>query len=447
MGFVQANSGFSAGPITLTGVDGESTLVAYVQGNSTMASTTLPAPWQKLTMATEAGGGVDLWGCLWVLDKNDHAGGSISAAITTAPSTPAWAIAEYSGRDASAIDVQGNNTGVGTTWTSANLSVSEGADVVVGCGQMATGFTIAFDSPYARRTGQDGHVLALGDDVDVAAGSTSGTGAVSTNSDGWVACAVALKKGPPIPVQFGAIGAKTITGTTTVSIAHPTGTAADNILLAGRVGWYSDIALSDEAGWTNTIRQAGGNNGAVADNHTTEVGVDRKEISGADAGPTVFDQVGGTQPGIVGIMARYVKLAGYTWDVAAAAGTDDTHGANRSVTASTSIALAVGDVVVAVAAVGTDASLTITAPAITASGITFGATTQRAPVSAGSIQGHDGNIYWFDATVTAGSGTVAPVLAFTTATSQSGPVGFVRLRAVAPAARPIIPTMQPRKAA
>jgi hypothetical protein len=233
------------------------------------------------------------------------------------------------------------------------------------------------------------------------------------------------------PVEFTAIGAKTTTGTTTVSIAHPAGTAADQVLLAGRVGWYSDITLSDESGWTNTGRQAGGNNGALADNHTTEVGVDRKEISGADAGPTVFDQVGGTQPGIVGIMASYTKNpSSATWDFATSAGTDDTHGANRSVTGGTSIPLAVGDVVTAWVAVGTDASLTITSPAITASGITFGPTTQRAPVSAGSIQGHDGNIYLFDATVTAGSGTAAPVLNFTTATSQSGPVQFVRLRAV-----------------
>jgi hypothetical protein len=232
------------------------------------------------------------------------------------------------------------------------------------------------------------------------------------------------------PPSFVAVGAKATTGTTTVSIAHPAGTAADQILLAGRVGWYSDITLSDEASWTNIARQAGGNNGAVADNHTTEVGVDYRELTGSLAGPTVFDQVGGTQPGIVGLMASYSKSSDTTWGVVSSTGTDDTHAANRSVTGSTAISLAVGDVVTAWVAVGTDASLTITSPAITASGITFGTTNARAPVSAGSIQGHDGNIYMFDATVTSGSGTVAPVLNFTTVTSQSGPVAFVRLRAV-----------------
>jgi len=198
VGFVQANSAFTGGPLTLSGVALHATLVAYIQGNSTMASTTLPAPWQKLTMRAGTGGGVDVWGCLWVYD--DHPGGSVSSAITTAPSTPAWAIGEYSGRDAVAIESQGNNNGVGTAWTSANLAVPEGADVVVGCGQMATGFTITYTSPYTRRTGQDGHVMAFGDDENVAAGSSQGTGTVSSNpADAWVACAVALKAaGPPI---------------------------------------------------------------------------------------------------------------------------------------------------------------------------------------------------------------------------------------------------------
>ena len=315
-------------------------------------------------------------------------------------------------------------------------------------------FSAASSSAWAneRVDGATTQGTTIYDDGELTVAGATGIQVITiTTGQHWKTVTLALEpEDPPVPppVVFTAIGAKTITGTTTVSIAHPTGTAADQVLLAGRCGWYSDIALSDEAGWTNTVRQAGGFNGAAIDTHTTEVGVDRKEITGADAGPTVFDQVGGTQAGIVGIMASYTKLAGYTWDFATSAGTDDTHGANRSVTGSSSIALDVGDVVAAVVAVDTDASLTITAPAITASGITFGTTNARAPVSAGSIQGHDGNIYWFDATVTAGAGTAAPVLNFTTATSQCGPVGFVRLRATAPAAAgpAIVPTMQPRLA-
>jgi hypothetical protein len=234
---------------------------------------------------------------------------------------------------------------------------------------------------------------------------------------------------PVPPVTFTAIGTKTGTGsTTTVSIAHPAGTAADQVLIAGRVAWETGISFTDESGWTASGELAGGT-GTAADAHTTAVRVDRKEISGADAGPTVFDQTGAL--GATGIMASYTKSPGTaTWDFATATGDDATHGANRSVTASSSIALDVNDVVTAWVAVDTDVSLTITSPAITASGITFGTTTQRAPVSAGSTTGDDGNIYMFDATVTAGSGTVAPVLNFTTATSQCGPVAFVRLRAV-----------------
>lgn len=442
--YVQHNNAFTDGPVALTSVGAGNALCCIVFGTTTLASTSLPAGWQKQTQVTNSG----FFACWWVYP--DHPGGTVSDTITSFPSACSWAVLELSGADStSPVEDYVTNTGTGTTWSLANIDVSEGAAIVCATGQPNVTFTITETvvGLTARHHEEFGvHSSFTGDNKT--AGAYSPSGAVAGSSQPWIAAGFGLKAGAPSPVTFGAVGAKTITGTTTVSIAHPAGTAADQVLLAGRVGWYSDTALSDESGWTNTIRQAGGNNGAVADNHTTEVGVDRKEITGADAGPTVFDQVGGTSPGIVGLMARYTKLAGYTWDFATSAGTDDTHGADRSVTGSSSIALAVDDVVTAWVAVGTDASLTITSPAITASGITFGTTAARAPVSAGSIQGHDGNIYMFDAKVTAGSGTVAPVLNFTTATSQSGPVGFVRLRAVAPAViAPTVPTMATRRLA
>jgi len=231
-----------------------------------------------------------------------------------------------------------------------------------------------------------------------------------------------------VAVAFGAIGTKA-SGTTTVVLGYPTGITAEHLAIACRVCWTAAAgALSDEAGWTAQGRQEGGT-GSSVDNHTTEVGIDTLELVGSESGSVTFDTPGAG--GAIGFILRYSKDAAETWDLAYAEGTDDTHGADRSVTASTSIALAVGDVVVAVVATDTDAALTITSPAITASGITFGATTRRSPSSAGSTSGVDGNIEVFDAEVTSGSGTAAPALAFTTATSQCGPVAFLRLRDVA----------------
>jgi hypothetical protein len=252
--------------------------------------------------------------------------------------------------------------------------------------------------------------------------STSGTPTVIPS---WTAGDVTAP-----PVSRVNIGTKVVAGTTTVVLGYPAGVAADQIALACRVGWENAVTFSDEAGWTNTASLAGGT-GTAADAHTTTVRVDRKELVGSESGTVTFDQTGSAQAGVAGVMVTYqLGDTSNTWDVATSTGDDATHGANRSVTGSSSIPLAVGDVVVAVAAVDTDASLTITSPAITASGITFGATT-RLTSGAGSGQGDDGNVEVFEAKVTAGSGTVAPTLAFTTATSQCGPVAFVRLRAVA----------------
>ena len=260
----------------------------------------------------------------------------------------------------------------------------------------------------------------------IAIGGTSGTWSVVSTAPGVAA--------------FVAIGAKSAGSTTTISIAHPAGTAADQILIAGRCTWRStsEFDPSDESGWTNSGELAGGT-GTAVDAHTTIIRADRLELTGASAGPTVFDQTGtpSTTGGGMGVMVSYRKYSG-SWTVATASGDDNNHAANRLVTASTSIAFEPGDALVAIAAVDTDAAMTITAQSLTASGITFGTTTRRT-TGAGVGTGNDGNIEVFDAVVTSGSGTVAPTLSFTTVTTQCGPVVFLRLRG-GPAVVPSAPT-------
>lgn len=228
---------------------------------------------------------------------------------------------------------------------------------------------------------------------------------------------------------FGAIGSKTTTGDVTVAIPYPSGVAAADLAVEGRIGWTAaNTSFTSESGWTQQGTHDGGT-GFAADSHTTAIAVDSRELDGSESGSVTFDN-GASCGGAVGVMLRYTKSAGETWDVVYSEGTDDTHAANRAVTAGTSTALAPGDVVVAFVAVDTDAALTITSPAITASGITFGTTTRRTSATSGSTSGTDGNIEVFEATVSSGSGTAALGLTFTTATSQCGPVAFLRLRAV-----------------
>lgn len=263
---------------------------------------------------------------------------------------------------------------------------------------------------------------------------TSGSAGVSAWSGGGVGQSLILSwtadNLPAAPVSLAALGAKSAGVTATpVSVAYPASIAAKDMILAGVNAYNSTATVTTPASpWAATGDLAGGT-GTAADSHTGRIHVDQREATGSESGSVSF-ALGGTISGALGIMAAY-RLGDTTdsWDVATTSGTDDTHAANRSVTGSGTIAFDVDDVLVAFVAVDTDTSLTVTSPAFTASGITFG-TTSRLTSGAGVTSGNDGNIDVFEATVTAGTGTVAPTLAFTTATSQCGPVVFVRLRAV-----------------
>lgn len=266
-------------------------------------------------------------------------------------------------------------------------------------------------------------------------------------------------------IAFGTIGTKsTSIATATVDVPHPASPAAGDLLLAGRSMWLNTATPTDEAGWT-AVGSLSGGTGTLDDSHTSVIRGDYKQAVGGESGNVTFDQ-GGTVGGVIGVMARYTKAANKSWFVGTtyatlgaleaayvgrnmgqiethidglwrfskgyASGTANTHAANRSVTTE-NIHLQTGDMLIALAAVDTDAALTITANTFTATGITFG-TVNRRTSGAGSTTGNDGNIELFDALVTAGTADVPVTFAFTTVTTQCGPVVIVRLREVDPLA-------------
>jgi hypothetical protein len=236
-------------------------------------------------------------------------------------------------------------------------------------------------------------------------------------------------------ISFGALGAKQVAGTTTVAIAHPSGIAAGDLLIAGRTIWRDTATATNESGWDPRGDLGGGALGAdTTNNHKTRIRADTKMATGSESGSVTFDQAN-TPVGVIGVMARYASdVSGHTWDIATVTGDDATHGTNRSATASSNLDLAPGDMLIAIAASDWDGDHSATSPAFTASGITFDTVNQR---TSGTGSGTDinGNIHIFDALVSSGSGNVAPTLAFTCGTSQCGPVSFVRIREVAPVAQ------------
>jgi hypothetical protein len=238
-------------------------------------------------------------------------------------------------------------------------------------------------------------------------------------------------------VAFGALGAKSAGGTSTLSITHPSSVGAGDMLIAGRATWRStsECDPSDESGWTNSGELSGGT-GTAADNHTSIARADRKIAAGGETGSVTFDQTGtpGTTGGGVGIMARYTKASTATWEVATATGTDNTHGTNRSASSSAGINFRAGDRIIAIVATDTDTSLAGFGGTFnfSASNVTF-ATPDRRTSGAGVTTGNDGNIEIIDAEVTASTNTGTPIvtLNFGTSTSQCGPVVFIRLREAA----------------
>lgn len=236
-------------------------------------------------------------------------------------------------------------------------------------------------------------------------------------------------------IAFRAAGTKTNGSGSVVSPPLPTRDVSTigegDIMVACRAGWSTAVDHLDETGWTAQGELEGGV-GSSADAHVTEARGDTRVAQSGDGTPA-FD-AGGTVGGLIAIVLGYMKSSPRsTWSVATTTADDNTHAANRSTSGAGSISWQVGDVVIAIAAVDTDAALTITAQSFTATNVTFGTATRRTPATAGSTAGQDGNIEVFDAIVTGvvGTPTTAPSLSFTTVTAQCGPVTFIRLREVA----------------
>ena len=234
-------------------------------------------------------------------------------------------------------------------------------------------------------------------------------------------------------LAFRAIGTKTNGSGSTVSPPLPTTKdfatiGQGDLMVAARVGWSALVDHLDETGWTAQGELEGGV-GSSADAHVTEARGDTRVYQSGDGTPA-FD-AGGTVGGLIAVILGYMKSSPRSsWSIATTTADDNTHAANRSTSGAGTITWQVGDIVIAVAAVDTDAALTITAQSFTATNVTFGAANRRTPATAGSTAGQDGNIEVFDAIVTGVVGTpnTAPSLSFTTVTATCGPVTFIRLR-------------------
>lgn len=231
-------------------------------------------------------------------------------------------------------------------------------------------------------------------------------------------------------VTFGAVSARSTGGTTTTSPSYPAAVKAGSIALALRVLKPNTAANDTETGWTRFANNIGGAVGEaqLGDQGATVNTVDFRRLDGSESGSVTFDQ-SSTPNSAHAVIIIYKHDGGILQAQDILVGDDTSHGTARSHTSTATTNLLVGDVVVALCASDTDTSTAYTSPAITATGYTFGATTER--LGAGGVTtGNQTGSMIYEATVASGSGAANLVLTLSSGPSSCGLCTFIVLRQI-----------------
>jgi hypothetical protein len=230
-------------------------------------------------------------------------------------------------------------------------------------------------------------------------------------------------------ITYSSTSSQVQAGTTSVVRRNPASLAVDDLIVWLCANKYPTNGPATPTGFSPLIQKVGGSGSA---------GVDAGEIYG-----TAFTRVSdGTEDGAtetititggntaVARAVSFARSAGTGWLVAATAGSQASGSNSWSVAGDAALDLAAGDVVLIYIAKNEDNDTNLSAHAITASGITFGAW-NSITAHEGTTQGQDcaQAIGYFN--VTAGSGTVTPTFTMSAAGSANNPAGavlFIRLR-------------------
>ncbi len=144
--YVNSNSAYAAGPVTLTGVTAGNLLVALVSGNSSVSTTSLSGScnvsWVALTAATNGSNdGARMFYC------NNAANGNASITITNPPTDIGWTVHEYTpgtldtNAETAVSDANENPTTGNISTSVATILVGFLADESGGAAPTATGWT------------------------------------------------------------------------------------------------------------------------------------------------------------------------------------------------------------------------------------------------------------------------------------------------------------------
>lgn len=214
-------------------------------------------------------------------------------------------------------------------------------------------------------------------------------------------------------------------GTTSITPAFPAGATSGRLGVLQLMSGHPDDSIpSTPSGWTlvDTLSGGGGTFGSGTGPRRLTWFV--RVLTGTETAPTVTLPTG-TGAVLAGRIHVLSRSAGLDWRWAATSGEDTSSGTGFSAAAASTLTWAVGDfTLIGYALPVSTASLT--AEAITATGVTFGTVTEQADDQITS--GNAGRLAAATASVTAGPGTQIPTVAATAAAATTGVAGALRLR-------------------
>ena len=215
-------------------------------------------------------------------------------------------------------------------------------------------------------------------------------------------------------------------GTANLTPAIPAGaTSGDMMICAYGTKPYGDAPTINN-GWTSLGSATDGTVAAGVDVGSMQTRIFYKQHTGTESNPTVTNATNNVSGAVIIVFQK--TEAGWAAIVGAGGG-DNTAGTGFSVTASANPGITAGDMLVAYAAIRSDAG-TQSAIGLTATGATIAAFTESPAADLATTSGGDMAMSGGYAACTAGTATAAPVYASTLAAAHTGSAYITRLREV-----------------
>jgi hypothetical protein len=211
-----------------------------------------------------------------------------------------------------------------------------------------------------------------------------------------------------------------------ITAGYPVTPSAGHLGLLQVVSAHPDDPIpSTPVGWTRAGSFSGGGGTFGAGTGPRRLTWFVRVMAGGDAQPTATIPSGASGSVICGYIALLARSAGVGWLWAATGGEDTSSGTSFSAACSSALTFKAGDFAWAGYALP-DSTVTMSAQAITATGVSFGAVTERADDAAAT--GNSARFGAASATVSSGSGVQAPTVAATLSSASTGAAAVLRLR-------------------